>query len=64
MKDLNEKVLKATGSQNNVQLLETVNTQAQAYATQVKGEREFKVQGKILVKMFFKLIAYIENSNH
>ena len=48
VKDLNEKVLKATGSQSNVQLLETVNTQAQAYATQVKGERGLKVEGKLI----------------
>lgn len=39
VKDLNEKVLKASGAQSNVQLLETVQTQAQSYATQVKGER-------------------------
>lgn len=39
VKDLNEKVLKASGAQSNVQLLETVQTQAQSYAAQVKGNR-------------------------
>jgi hypothetical protein len=38
VKDLNEKVLKAAGVQSNAQLLQTVQTQAQTYATQVKGE--------------------------
>lgn len=38
VKDLNERVLKASGAQSNTQLLETVQMQAQQYATQVQGD--------------------------
>jgi hypothetical protein len=37
--DLNAKVLAATGTKSNQQLLNTVQTQAQTYATQVKGKK-------------------------
>lgn len=36
--DLNTRVLKETGAENNQALLNTVKTQAETYATQVKGE--------------------------
>lgn len=37
--DLNTKVLAAAGAKNNEQLLNSVQQQAQAYATQVKGKK-------------------------
>lgn len=47
VKDLNEKVLQVSGAQNNVQLLESVQTQAQAYATQVKGAKKEEISLQI-----------------
>lgn len=37
--DLNQKVLSATGVQNNAELVSTIQQQGESYASEIKGEQ-------------------------